>query len=594
MYSLMANCFEWIRKRKEPNRAVTLVVIGLDDAGKTTMVASLQGEPPDGITPTIGFANAEFTINRCKVTAYDLGGGVRIRDVWRKYYSEVFGVVFVVDSCNNERLSETKDVLQKVIEHEKIAGKPFLIFANKQDKEGALLGEDVANVLDLENQSQKYTFPYKVFTCSALKGYGRSMDKNINAGFQWLLNTISSEFGKISARVEHDVAIQREEEEREKKARIERIKKIREERDRREREAGRDPDKEESDDDVMIANPFQPIGKHLEKLKSKERKKKIEKEKKQKAEQTVVEEESKDDSAKKETSSVKKKKKKKKKILKETEQECVNADDILEEVDGGVGKEEHHEDELLKESLNEDRPVVKKKKKKVKKKPKEDENVNADNGEVVVSTVRGEDHVVEKLGDSENEANVVVVKKKKKKPKVRSQENLAEDQDQTEASPTTKKGRKKKRTVLHEVDEGVSNDVGNELGEEHEIKREEPTEDYGSSIDNMKHMETGRQKKPKVKKRKKKRNRTAPIDSVPEEHDSLQQTLPPPVWRTPATSWTSLAPIGGNEESSAMGNLPPLRSGTGRKVLSDTSLQLPVSPSWTRTRPNSEDVDLIT
>ena len=43
------------------------------------------------------------------------------------FYSQVFGVVFVVDSCNNERLSETKDVLQKVIEHEKIAGKPFLM-----------------------------------------------------------------------------------------------------------------------------------------------------------------------------------------------------------------------------------------------------------------------------------------------------------------------------------------------------------------------------------------------------------------------------------------------------------------------------------
>ena len=53
-------------------------------------------EPPDGITPTIGFANAEFTINKCKVTAYDLGGGVRIRDVWRKYYAEVrdFAVYF--------------------------------------------------------------------------------------------------------------------------------------------------------------------------------------------------------------------------------------------------------------------------------------------------------------------------------------------------------------------------------------------------------------------------------------------------------------------------------------------------------------------
>lgn len=46
-------------------------------------------EPPEGITPTIGFANAEFTINRNRVTVYDLGGGVRIRDVWKNYYAEV-------------------------------------------------------------------------------------------------------------------------------------------------------------------------------------------------------------------------------------------------------------------------------------------------------------------------------------------------------------------------------------------------------------------------------------------------------------------------------------------------------------------------
>lgn len=55
-------------------------------------------EPPDGITPTIGFANAEFTMNRCKVTVYDLGGGVRIRDVWRKYYAEV-ALIFFTSQC---------------------------------------------------------------------------------------------------------------------------------------------------------------------------------------------------------------------------------------------------------------------------------------------------------------------------------------------------------------------------------------------------------------------------------------------------------------------------------------------------------------
>ena len=46
-------------------------------------------EPPDGITPTVGFSNANLTIANCNVTLYDLGGGVNVRTVWKKYFADV-------------------------------------------------------------------------------------------------------------------------------------------------------------------------------------------------------------------------------------------------------------------------------------------------------------------------------------------------------------------------------------------------------------------------------------------------------------------------------------------------------------------------
>ena len=53
------------------------------------VVLSLFSDTTDGITPTVGFLTSSFTMNRFNVTIFDLGGGVRIRDIWKKYYAEV-------------------------------------------------------------------------------------------------------------------------------------------------------------------------------------------------------------------------------------------------------------------------------------------------------------------------------------------------------------------------------------------------------------------------------------------------------------------------------------------------------------------------
>lgn len=66
-------------------------MVGLDNAGKTTLLANLSGEPTEDITPTVGFSSTTMDIGRSTVTFYDLGGGPKIRDIWKNYYAKVGG-----------------------------------------------------------------------------------------------------------------------------------------------------------------------------------------------------------------------------------------------------------------------------------------------------------------------------------------------------------------------------------------------------------------------------------------------------------------------------------------------------------------------
>lgn len=78
--------------------------------------------------PTIGFSNIEMKqINKFSVEVYDLGGGEKIRDIWKNYFALIHGVIYVIDSADANRMSETKCNLQQVMQHEKIAKKPVLM-----------------------------------------------------------------------------------------------------------------------------------------------------------------------------------------------------------------------------------------------------------------------------------------------------------------------------------------------------------------------------------------------------------------------------------------------------------------------------------
>ncbi|XP_070998239.1 ADP-ribosylation factor-like protein 13B isoform X4 [Oncorhynchus clarkii lewisi] len=254
----------WKSIRRKSRRKITLVMVGLDNAGKTATVRGIQGESPEDVAPTVGFSKVDLKQGKFEVTIFDLGGGKRIRGIWKNYYSESYGVVFVVDSSDVQRIQETRDTMAEVLRHPRISGKPVLVLANKQDRDGALAEADIIENLSLEKLVNENKCLCQIEPCSAVLGYGKKGDKSIRNGLNWLLNNIAKDYEAISERVRKDTAEQRAQEEQEKKERQERVRRIREERDRQEKEEaereGRTLQEEEETDDAAVHSPFQPIG----------------------------------------------------------------------------------------------------------------------------------------------------------------------------------------------------------------------------------------------------------------------------------------------------------------------------------------------
>ncbi|XP_073524280.1 ADP-ribosylation factor-like protein 13B isoform X2 [Phyllobates terribilis] len=262
MFSLMANCCRsWFKRWRQPVRKVTLVMVGLDNAGKTATVKGIQGESPQDVAPTVGFSKADIRQGRFDITMFDLGGGKQIRGIWKNYYAESYGVVFVIDSSDVDRMEETKETVAEVLRHPKIAGKPVLVLANKQDREGAMAEADIIEFLSLEKLVNDNKCLCQIEPCSAVLGYGKKIDGHIRKGLHWLLEVIAKDFEALHERVQKETTEQRAQEEQDKQKIAERVKRLREEREEREKEEAEREGRQPADEDtsVPMVNPFQPI-----------------------------------------------------------------------------------------------------------------------------------------------------------------------------------------------------------------------------------------------------------------------------------------------------------------------------------------------
>jgi small GTP-binding protein len=225
---------------KSTSSPLTILVIGLDNSGKTTLSHTINGDLDPIIVPTVGFnAPTRRRVKGQAVTFFDLGGGSRIRGVWPQYFADVHGIVFVVDSADSNRFEEAKNELHSALVHPMIVGKPLLVLANKEDlpnaKPAKVLGED------LELEKAAVLCRHSIIGCSAKPVTGSSsslsietstaqglpvLDSRIGLGLEWLVDAIRNDWDKLEERRKRE---QLEHKKQEDFARKERLRKIQEE-----------------------------------------------------------------------------------------------------------------------------------------------------------------------------------------------------------------------------------------------------------------------------------------------------------------------------------------------------------------------------
>jgi small GTP-binding protein len=136
-------------KRWFKNRETRCLMVGLDAAGKTTVLYKLKlGEPVTTI-PTIGFNVETIEYKGFNLNVWDVGGQDRIRLLWRHYYHNTQGLIFVVDSNDVERIELARDELHKLLEEDELRDSILLVFANKQDLPNAVKPAELGRALGL-------------------------------------------------------------------------------------------------------------------------------------------------------------------------------------------------------------------------------------------------------------------------------------------------------------------------------------------------------------------------------------------------------------------------------------------------------------
>lgn len=172
-----------IKKVREKEKEIRILVLGLDNAGKTTIMRRMNGDPIDTISPTLGFNISTLEFDGYKVNFWDIGGQRTIRPYWRNYFEQTDGIVWVVDSADRERMNDCANELKGLLKEDRLAGASLLVFANKQDIEGALSGEQIQDALQLGLLT---THHWAIKPCSAVTG------DNLLDGLQWLIQDIAS------------------------------------------------------------------------------------------------------------------------------------------------------------------------------------------------------------------------------------------------------------------------------------------------------------------------------------------------------------------------------------------------------------------
>lgn len=155
-----------------------IIIVGLNNAGKTTILYKLHLGEVVVTQPTIGSNVEEINYKNVKFQVWDLGGQEKLRPSWSTYYAETNAVIMVIDSSERERVNTVKEELYTLLTHEDLRDAALCVFANKQDLKGSMSAAEITEALALHSIK---THDWQIQPCCALTGDG------INEGLDWIV-----------------------------------------------------------------------------------------------------------------------------------------------------------------------------------------------------------------------------------------------------------------------------------------------------------------------------------------------------------------------------------------------------------------------
>ncbi|PHH63613.1 hypothetical protein CDD81_5705 [Ophiocordyceps australis] len=167
-----------LRKARLKDKELRILMLGLDNAGKTTIVKRIMGEDVETVSPTLGFIIKTIDYEGYKLNIWDVGGQKTLRSYWRNYFEKTDALIWVVDATDRLRTEDCRRELHGLLEEERLAGASLLILANKTDVAGCMEANEIRSALRLDDIR---THEWHVLQCSAMTGI------NLNEGLGWVV-----------------------------------------------------------------------------------------------------------------------------------------------------------------------------------------------------------------------------------------------------------------------------------------------------------------------------------------------------------------------------------------------------------------------
>lgn len=158
-------------------REIRILMLGLDAAGKTTILYVLKLNQNVTTIPTVGFNVETVTYQNIKFNVWDVGGQDKIRPLWRHYYTGTQGLIFVVDSSDRDRIEEARQELHRIASDREMQNAAILVFANKQDLPNVMKVEEIEERLKMSSFSNRAWH-----VCSSIATSG----KGLHEGLSWI------------------------------------------------------------------------------------------------------------------------------------------------------------------------------------------------------------------------------------------------------------------------------------------------------------------------------------------------------------------------------------------------------------------------